>query len=80
MINRFLRLPEVKAATGKSRSTLYNGIAAGRFPPPIHLGVRMRGWLESEIAAMNAALTRGASDEEIRALVVKIESDRKKAA
>ena len=46
-----LRLPEVKARTGLSRSTIYLRVAEGKFPPPINLGERSVGWLESEIDA-----------------------------
>ena len=46
-----LRLPEVKARTGLSRSTIYLRIAEGKFPPPINLGERSVGWVESEIDA-----------------------------
>lgn len=46
---RILRLSEVKARTGLSRSTLYLSISKSEFPPPINLGVRCVGWLESEI-------------------------------
>lgn len=46
---RILRLPDVKARTGLSRSTIYLNISNGIFPPPINLGARCVGWLESEI-------------------------------
>ena len=46
-----LRRPAVEAATGLSRSTLYEMIANGRFPKPVRLGARAVGWRESEIAA-----------------------------
>ena len=46
-----LRLPEVKARTGLSRSTIYLRIAEGQFPPPINLGERSVGWVEAEIDA-----------------------------
>ena len=46
---RILRLPQVKAATGLSRSTIYAKVKAGEFPRYIALGVRSVGWLESEI-------------------------------
>ena len=46
-----LRLPEVKARTGLSRSTIYLRIAEGVFPGPISLGARSVGWVESEIDA-----------------------------
>ena len=46
---RFLRLPEVMARTGLSRSTIYVRLAQGRFPRPVSLGGRAVGWIESEI-------------------------------
>ncbi len=46
---RFLRLPEVQARTGLSRSTIYVRIEQGRFPRPVSLGPRAVGWIEAEI-------------------------------
>ncbi|MYG37426.1 MAG: AlpA family transcriptional regulator [Gemmatimonadetes bacterium] len=46
---RFLRLPEVMARTGLSRSTIYVRLEEGRFPRPVSLGGRAVGWIESEI-------------------------------
>jgi prophage regulatory protein len=46
-----LRLPQVKARTGKSRSSIYDGVNEGTFPAPIPLGERAVGWLEHEIDA-----------------------------
>ena len=46
---RFLRLPEVQARTGLSRSAIYIRIAQGRFPRPVSLGARAVGWIEAEI-------------------------------
>ena len=46
---RFLRLPEVLARTGLSRSTIYVRLDQGRFPRPVSLGARAVGWLESEV-------------------------------
>jgi prophage regulatory protein len=50
-INTILRLPQVKARTGLSRSTIYVRIADGSFPPPVRLGLRAVGWLEEQIDA-----------------------------
>lgn len=47
----FLRLPAVKAATGLSRSTIYERISAGTFPRPVALGDHAVGWLASEVGA-----------------------------
>ena len=54
-ITKFLRLPEVKRVTGKSRSAIYQGIADGTFPKPIKIGPRAIGFIESEIEAFNQA-------------------------
>lgn len=48
---RFLRLTDVIAHTGLSRSSIYQGISEGKFPQNINLGARSVGWLESEIDA-----------------------------
>ena len=55
---RFLRLPEVLARTGLSRSTIYVRLDQGRFPRPVSLGARAVGWIETEV------------DEWIRARIV----------
>ena len=46
-----LRLPEVCRLTGKTRSCIYRGIAAGTFPAPVKLGERASAWPEHEIKA-----------------------------
>ena len=46
---RFLRLPEVLARTGLSRSTIYVRLDEGRFPRPVSLGGRAVGWIEAEV-------------------------------
>lgn len=46
---RLLRLPEVLARTGLSRSTIYVRLDQGRFPRPVSLGARAVGWIESEV-------------------------------
>lgn len=48
---RILRLPEVMARTGLSRTTIYRWRVAGRFPQAVPLGTRSVGWIESELEA-----------------------------
>ena len=49
---RLLRLPEVLLLTGIARSTIYQWIGEGRFPPPIKIGGgRCSGWRFKEIAS-----------------------------
>ena len=45
----FIRLGEVKARTGLSRSTLYAYIREGRFPAPVAISERCVAWVEGEI-------------------------------
>ena len=49
MINKILRLPEVKQSTGLSRSTIYLRMANNEFPKSISLGGRAIGWFEVDI-------------------------------
>ena len=80
MTHHILRLPDVKAATGLSRSTLYLRIANGVFTHPVSLGGRAVGWPAQEIAALNAARIAGKPDEDIRDLVTMLEAARKAVA
>jgi prophage regulatory protein len=48
---RFLRLPEVCALTGCSRSTLYELMQRGAFPAAVKIGPKSVAWPSSEIAA-----------------------------
>lgn len=80
MVTTLLRLPEVKAYSGLSRSTLYLRISQGLWPHPVKLGKRAVGWPADEISFLNKARIAGKSDEEIRTLVVKLEASRKAAS
>lgn len=44
-----LRLKDLQERIKLSRSGIYAKISAGQFPPPIILGPRAVGWLESDI-------------------------------
>jgi prophage regulatory protein len=59
---RILRKRAVSERTGLPHSSIYRFVDEGRFPPPIRLGPRTIGWLESEVDAWIAdriAETRG---------------------
>jgi len=49
MSTTILRLNQVVARTGLSRSTIYQRIHEGRFPVQISLGDRAVGWEEAAI-------------------------------
>ena len=56
---KILRRKEVQAATGLSRSSIYQMMNEGRFPRPIRLGLAAVGWrladLEAWLASREAA-------------------------
>jgi prophage regulatory protein len=71
------RYPQVTAENGWSRSTILRRIHARLFPEPIALSSRSVGWRAQEVVAVNAAVIRGASEDEIRELVRTLEQHRK---
>ena len=79
MLQTIFRLPAVKSESGYSRSTIYLRIAQGLWTKQVSLGPRCVGWPAHEVAALNAARIAGKSDEEIRALVRKLEAARVQA-
>ena len=79
MKHTILRIPAVKLESGLSRSTIYLRIAQGLWTRPVSLGARAVGWPSDEIEAINAARIAGKVDDEIRALVAKLEESRKDA-
>jgi prophage regulatory protein len=50
-----LRLPQVKARVGYERSQIYALIKAGKFPPPVRIGVRAVAWVRTEVENWIAA-------------------------
>lgn len=54
-LGRFLRMDEVTARTGLSRSTVYERMKAGTFPRQRTNGGRIVIWLETEVSAWQAA-------------------------
>lgn len=44
-----IKMPEVRAKTGLSRSHLYALAQQGEFPKPIKLSERSSAWVESEV-------------------------------
>jgi len=73
---RILRRPEVEAATGLRRSSLYRHISEGLWPHPVSLGGRCVGWPASEVAIVVAARISGKTEAEIRLLVTTMEAGR----
>ena len=80
MKHTILRLAAVKSESGYSRSTIYLRISQGLWSKQVSLGPRCVGWPAHEVAALNATRIAGKTDQEIRELVIGMESARKGAA
>lgn len=50
MTEHHLRRPAVEAATGLSRSSIYDMMDKGEFPRPIRIGKRAVAWSENAIS------------------------------
>jgi prophage regulatory protein len=60
--DRFIRMPEVRAITGRSKTQIYDDLT---FPRPIKLSKRESAWIEREVrewmqARVNAARGKAA--------------------
>ena len=66
MAIRILRLPEVQARTGLSRSSIYLRLSNidDAFPKSVSLGARAVGWVESEIEDFLAQQIKQSRDPE----------------
>lgn len=65
----FVRLPAALQQLSIGKTTLYQRIAEGLFPPPVKFGRRCAAWPQHEIDEVVNAMVRQASDEELRSLV-----------
>jgi len=75
-----LRIKQVQALTGDSRSAAFEKRKAGLLPQPISTGLRAKAYPEHEILAINGARIAGATDDQIRDLVKRLHAERKKFA
>lgn len=66
---KIIRRPEVLAKTGRSKSAFYNDVKSGLFVPPISIGARSVGWVESECDKMIQAMIAGYSEQQLKNLV-----------
>lgn len=81
-LNPLYRRPIVERVYGKSRGTIYREIDAGLFVKPVVIGRDKNGdacqvaWPSNEVQAIIDARIAGKSDEDIKALVTKLETAR----
>lgn len=57
--DRLIRLPEVMARVGLRRTAIYQRMREGRFPQSRSLGPRCTVWIEAEVDAWIAQISRG---------------------
>lgn len=76
---RLIKVPEVCNRRARGRASHYEDIARGLFTRPVKMGTRTSSWPEYEVEALIRARIAGKTDDEIRALVAKLEADRAKA-
>ena len=60
----------------KSTASIYNRIRDGLWTKPVPIGPRSVGWPSDEVEAINNYRIAGASDEQIRELVVRLHAKR----
>ncbi len=51
VLQKMIKITDVLAHIPYSRTQLYDFIAAGKFPKPVHLGGRASFWIEDEVIA-----------------------------
>jgi prophage regulatory protein len=74
-----LTSPEVRKRRGRGRSAHYDDIKKGLFIEPVAIGLRSRATPDYEVDTLIAASIAGKTEEEIRALVIKLRVARKGA-
>jgi prophage regulatory protein len=57
---RIIRIRDVIALTGLSRSAIYAAVKAGTFPRQLKLSARSSGWLRNEVVLWVKERPRGA--------------------
>ncbi len=78
--NSILRFDEVMSMTGKGRSSIWHEIKKGVFVPPINMGPRSAGFIQSEIQALIAARALNMPEAEIKDLITTLVNKRRESA
>jgi len=73
---RLIAAPAHWTRRGEGRTTFYAGIKDGLITPPLATSARSKRWPDYEADVLIAARIAGLTDDEIRALVIKLEAAR----
>ena len=71
-----LRMPQLEQRLGIKPTCIYKRIRHGLLPAPIKYGARTSVWPANEIEQCCAAIIRGASDDDMRQLVLDLTEKR----
>ncbi len=77
---RLLREPAVLDIIGRGRTYLWAAVRAGCIPAPVRVGAKAVAWPRSEITTIVSARIAGLTDDQIRALVLRLEARRRALA
>jgi len=77
---RITRRPDVLSMFAFGNTSLHVRIKDGLMPPPIPLGARAVGWVQSELDSVLSAMIAGYSDAQLRELVASLVDQRKQVA
>ena len=71
------RMSSVKNETGhRSHASIYTAIKDGLFTKSVPIGERSVGWPDYEVKAINQARIAGHTEDQIRALVIRLHENR----
>jgi len=74
---RIIPKPTVISLRGVSKSTHKRQVEAGLYLPPIILGERTQGYLESEFKKLQSAIIGGINNNSLKKLVAEMLQERK---
>ena len=77
---RLLSLEDTAGALGLKKTALHGRVDEGLFPTPIVLNSRVKRWPDGEVQRLVSAHAAGLDDTAIKALVVRLHTDRARAA
>lgn len=60
--DRLIRLPQVLELVPVGKSTWWQGVASGRYPPPVKLGPKITAWKLSDIQKLTSTGLSNSND------------------
>ncbi len=76
-MNNTVRLSEIIKAAKRCKSSIYDDIKEGTFPPGFPTGPKSVAWFEYESEVVTAAKAAGQTKEQLQVLVISIIEKRK---